>query len=308
MAELIAAPAAPAPALLITEPVRSRNRSALARLTRHRRAMAGLALLVLLILCAIFADVIAPYDPIKVSPTDPFAQPTAAHLMGTDQLGRDIFSRVIYGARISLTIGIVAVVISLVPGTTLGLIGGYYGSWVQAFILWGTDVLLAFPNILMAMTVIAMLGPSLVNAMIAVGISGMPRYIRLVRGSVLSAREHTYVEAARVVGVPTRRILRVHILPNVIAPSIVLATLDVANAILIAAALSFLGIGAQPPTPEWGAIIASGRNYLTSAWWIATFPGVAIMLAVIGINLFGDGVRDALDPRTQKTGGTAYAA
>jgi peptide/nickel transport system permease protein len=204
---------------------------------------------------------------------------------------------VFYGTRISLLVGFISVSIAVVVGTLMGLVSGYYGRWVDTIVMRFVDIMLAFPGILLALALVSILGPSLPNLMIAVGISSVPSYARLVRGSVLAAKENVYVEAARVVGCSDTLIMRRHVLPNVVAPIIVVATLGVAAAILWAAALSFLGLGSQPPTPEWGRMLSEGRNYLREQWWIATFPGLAIMVTVLAMNLLGDGLRDTLDPR-----------
>jgi peptide/nickel transport system permease protein len=208
-----------------------------------------------------------------------------------------VFSRVVYGGRVSLLVGPIAVTIALVPGVLIGLVAGYYGRWLDSVLMRVIDVMLAFPGILLALGIVAVLGPSLTSLMIAVGIAAIPTYARLTRASVLSARENLYVDAARVVGARDAEILSRHILPNIVAPIIVVSTLGVGAAILVAAALSFLGLGSQPPTAEWGRMLSEGRQYLREQWWIATFPGVAIMLTVLALNLLGDGLRDALDPR-----------
>jgi peptide/nickel transport system permease protein len=267
------------------------------RLRRNHGAMAGLFAVLLFVTVAILAGQLAPYDPIKVTPESVLQGPGRNHLLGTDTLGRDILSRLLHGARISLRVGLVSVAIAALSGTTLGLVAGYYGRALDLLIMRFIDLLLAFPNVLLALAIIAILGPSIFNLMIAVGISATPGYARLVRGSVLSAKENTYVEAAIAVGVPDRLIIWRHILPNVLAPVIVLSTLGMAGAILTGAALSFLGLGVQPPTPEWGVMLSDGRNYLRKAWWVTTFPGLAIMITVLAINMLGDGLRDALDPR-----------
>jgi len=208
-----------------------------------------------------------------------------------------VYSRVLYGASISLLIGLISVSIASLGGVTAGLISGYYGGWADTLLMRTIDVMLAFPGILLSLVIVSMLGPSITNLMIAVGISSIPGYARLTRGSVLSAREELYVESARAVGVPDGLILTRHILPNIVAPLIVAATLGVGSAILSAAALSFIGLGSQPPSPEWGRMLSEGRQYLRDQWWIATCPGLMIMLAVLAMNLMGDGLRDALDPR-----------
>ncbi|MGH2404156.1 MAG: ABC transporter permease [bacterium] len=278
---------------------RSENpwRSAFRRLRRNRGAMAGLYLVIALVAVALSADRLAPYDPIRITPDAALQAPGGKYLLGTDVLGRDILSRLIHGARISLRVGLVSVGIAAMAGTTLGLLAGFYGRWLDLVVMRLIDLMLAFPNVLLALAIIAILGPSIFNLMIAVGISATPGYARLVRGSVLSAKENVYVEAAVAVGAADGLIIWRHILPNVLAPIIILATLGMAGAILTGAALSFLGLGVQPPTPEWGTMLSDGRNYLRKAWWITTFPGLAIMITVLAINMLGDGLRDALDPR-----------
>lgn len=267
------------------------------RLARSKGALAGLVILILLIVVALLAPLISPFDPIKIDTSHYLYSPGSPYFFGTDQYGRDVFSRVLYGSRISLVIGLISVGIASVIGVTVGLISGYYAGWVDSVLMRVIDIMLAFPGILLALGIVSMLGPSLRNVMIAVGISSVPTYARLTRGSVLSARNELYVDAAHVIGVPNRLILSRHILPNVVAPVIVAATLGVGAAILWAAALSFLGLGAQPPTAEWGRMLSDGRQYLRDQWWISTFPGLAIMVTVLAMNMLGDGLRDALDPR-----------
>lgn len=276
---------------------KSEARRVSALFLRNRGAVIGATVLIFLVLLALFADWIAPYDPLTMVPRDTQQPPSRIHLMGTDLLGRDILSRVIFGTRLSLLIGLASVCIGAVIGTIIGLGAGYYGGWLEAVTMRIMDAMLAFPGILLALSVIVGLGTGIVNVMIAVGVATIPGYARLVRGSVLSAKENVYVEAARVMGCPSTRIMFRHILPNVIAPVIVLSTLQFGVAILSAAGLSFLGLGAQPPTPEWGLMVSMGRTYLGKAWWMSTFPGLAITVAVIAINLMGDGLREALDPR-----------
>ena len=276
---------------------RSLWRDAWRRLTFNRGAMAGLVIFVAIILMALAAPILAPYDPIALNPSDSLLGPSARHWMGTDSFGRDVLSRIIYGARVSVQMGLVAVAISVTGGSLLGLVAGYYRGVIDMLVMRLADVMLAFPGILLALVIIAVLGRNLSSAMIAVGISAMPLYIRVVRGAVLSVREREYVAAARVTGCGDARILARHILPNVLASVIVLATLGIPNAIISGAALSFLGLGIKPPTPDWGEMLNSGRSFITLAWWLSTFPGLAIVVMVLAINLFGDGLRDALDPR-----------
>lgn len=275
----------------------SYRRRIVRRLVRNRGAVAGLLILAVLVVLALLAPAIVPFDPIKIDPMRARYSPGLPYLFGTDQYGRDVFSRTLMGSRISLVIGFVAVGIASVIGVAVGLVSGYYGGWTDTLLMRIVDIMLAFPNILLALAIVSILGPNLTNLMVAVGIAAIPGYARLTRASVLSAREELYVDAARVTGVPNRMILVRHILPNVFAPLIVTATLGVGTAILSAAALSFLGLGSQPPTPEWGRMLSEGRQYLRDQWWIATFPGLAIMVTVLAMNMLGDGLRDALDPR-----------
>jgi len=290
-AALLAPKAAPAP---------KRRNALLWRLLRSKVAVMGALIVLLLIVTAALAPTIAPFDPIKQSFRIQLQPPSPIHPMGTDEFGRDIFSRVLYGSRWALAVGFLANTIAMVTGVALGLVGGFYGGRVDAVISWLTDVMLAFPYLLLAMIVVAVLGPGLTNAMIAIGIVYVPQYIRVVRGTVLSLKEEEFVEAARAIGGPPIGIIVRHILPNCLAPIIVMATLAIGWAIVETAGLSFLGLGAQPPTPEWGAMLASGRTYMLSAWWIATFPGLSILFVVIGFNLLGDGLRDVLDPYMRK--------
>jgi len=259
--------------------------------------MAGAIILGLILLIALFAPTIVPYDPIEQDYGRVLLAPSRDFPLGTDQFGRDVLSRVMVGSRQSLQVAAIAILIAGSVGTVVGLLTGYLGGWVDMTLQRLIDVQLAFPGILFALAVVSVLGPGLRNAMIAVGISLIPAFARLVRGSVLSARENVYVEAARVIGATQERIVVRHILPNVLAPIMVLATVAVAWAILIGASLSFLGLGAQPPSPEWGLDLALARDYLREAWWMSTFPGLAIMLTVVSVNLVGEGLRDALDPR-----------
>ena len=265
-------------------------------LLRSRSAAFGMGLIALVLLVAIIGPAIAPYDPLKPAPLDRLKGPSAEHLFGTDSLGRDIFSRVIYGARISILIGLISVSISLLPGTLLGLLAGYFGGRVDSLIMRLMDMLLAFPAILLAIFITAILGPSLPNTMVAVGIVYIPHYARIVRASVLSLKEQLFVQAIAHLGGGHARILGRHILPNALPPIIVYATLGMGTAVLQAAALGFLGLGAQPPQPEWGAMLSEGRQYIQIAPHVAAFPGAAILVLVLGFNLFGDGLRDVLDP------------
>lgn len=277
-----------------------RGRALWQRLRQSKGAIVGLVILTVLIVVSLAAPFLAPFDSIKVTDNALFS-PGSPYILGTDQYGRDILSRLIFGARISLTIGLISVGIAATFGVAIGLLAGYYGGWVDALLMYVINVMLAVPGILLALAIVTIRGkPSLTNLMIAVGISGIPTYARLVRGSVFAAKEHVYVDAARVTGAPTRTILTRHILPNVIAPVIVAATLGTGTAILAAASLSFLGLGSQPPSPEWGRMLSEGRSYLRDQWWISTFPGLAIMLTVLAMNLLGDGLRDALDPRLRR--------
>jgi len=273
------------------------------KLFKNRTAVVGLIIISIFALAALFAPVISPYDPNENSLYDQLKQPawhsegSTKNLLGTDDLGRDMLSRLIYGARVSLTLGIVSVGIAFLCGSILGAVSGYYKGWPDNLIMRLMDIILAFPHILLAIVIVAYLGPGLRNAMIAIGIINVPRFARIIRASVLEEYEKDYVTAARAVGAGNRRIIFNAIFPNCLAPIIVQASLGFGAAILDAAGLSFLGLGAQPPLSEWGAMIAQGRSMILRAWWVMTFPGIAILLAVLGFNLLGDGLRDALDPR-----------
>ena len=276
---------------------RSPWRVALGQLRANRGAVISLVAFVLILLVTVAAPLIAPYDPLKMVPGDYLKPPSAQHLFGTDRFGRDIFSRTLYGGRISLAVGLIAMAIAAAVGTALGVVAGYRGGLTDGAIMRFVDILLAFPGLLLALSIVALLGPGINNVILAVGIAGTASYARLVRGCVLSAREDLYIEAARACGCPTSRILVRHLLPNIIAPVIVLSALDIAWAILLASSLSFLGLGAQPPTAEWGAMLNDGRGLLVEAPWLTVYPGLMIMATVLTINVFGDGLRDALDPR-----------
>jgi ABC-type dipeptide/oligopeptide/nickel transport system permease subunit len=267
---------------------------------KNKVAVAGGALVLLEIVVAILAPYLAPFDPLKQDLRSTLLPPlTAGHLMGTDDLGRDILSRIIYGARISLLVGVTVVAIATVVGVPVGAAAGYSRK-LDRWISMGVDTLLAFPGILLALAIVAALGPGLINVMIAVGIYSMPMYIRVVRAQVLALKEREFATAARAIGVRETGILFRHILPNCMGPVIVQATINVGTAILSAAALSFLGVGVQPPTPEWGAMLSQSRLYVVKAPHAVTFPGLAIMSVVLGFNLLGDGLRDALDPRFRR--------
>lgn len=275
----------------------------LEQLWRNKTAVAGLLVITLFVLTAILAPFLSPHNPVEASLYDQIIPPiweeggTWKNILGTDDLGRDILSRLVYGARVSLFVALATVGIAVFFGSFLGAISGYYKGFLDNIIMRFMDILLAFPHILLAIVIMAYLGPGLTNAMIAIGIIYIPRFARIVRASVLEECEKDYVTASRSVGARDWRIIFVAILPNCLAPLIVQTTLGFASAILDAAALGFLGLGAQPPTPEWGAMIAMGRSHILRAWWVMTFPGIAILFAVLGFNLFGDGLRDALDPR-----------
>jgi len=272
-------------------------RRALGRLTKRRGAMIGLAVVLFFVALAVLAPWIAPYDPLATSWSAVRKAPSAAHLFGTDEIGRDVLARVIWGARASLLAGIVSVSISLALGVPIGLTAGYLGGWVDGILMRIIDAMLACPFLILAIALAAFLGPSLSNAMIAIGISATPIFVRLTRAQVLAAKVEDYVEAARAVGNPHRRIVLRHILPNILAPIMVQATLAIAAAIIAEASLSFLGLGQQPPAPSWGSMLNTAKNFLSQAPWMALWPGLAIFSVVLAFNLLGDGLRDALDPR-----------
>jgi peptide/nickel transport system permease protein len=254
-------------------------------------------LLAVLLLAALVGIWLTPYEPNAINPTIRLRPPGPGHLLGTDHFGRDIFSRLLAGAHLSLAIGLVSIGLALLAGVLLGLPAGYAGGWLDMAIMRAMDILLAFPSVLLALGIVALLGASLLNVIVAVSISSLPVFTRVVRASVLSAKNVAYVEAARVVGCGDGRIIARHILPNILAPLIVMTTLGAASAILVGSALSFLGLGPQPPTPEWGAMLSEARNYFRLGWWLTVFPGTAIAAAVLALNLLGDGLRDVLDPQ-----------
>ncbi len=275
--------------------------------SRNKGAVVGLAIFLLMVLTALFADWIAPHNP-TVQFRDALLVPPAwqeggrpEFLLGTDPVGRDILSRLIKGSQYSLFIGIVVVSIALVGGVIIGLVAGFFGGWIDALIMRIMDVILAFPSLLLALVLVAVLGPGLTNAMIAIAIVYQPHFARLTRAAVMAEQRREYVSAARVAGAGNMRLMFLTILPNCVAPLIVQATLSFSSAVLDAAALGFLGMGAQPPAPEWGTMLAEAREFISRAWWVATFPGLAILIAVLAINLMGDGLRDALDPKLKRS-------
>lgn len=276
---------------------RSRFKEVWRRFRRSKQAMIGMVMLLILIFSAVFADIIAPYDPLKQDIINRLQAPSASHLFGTDELGRDIFSRILFGSRISLTVGLIAVGLSSVVGCALGAIAGYYGGALDNIIMRCTDVLMAIPSILLNISIVAALGTGLQNVMIAIGISSVPAYCRIMRASLLSLKNQEFVDASRAAGASDAHIIIQHILPNSLAPLIVQATLKIGGAILSCASMSFIGLGIVPPTPEWGAMLSTGRDFLRDAPHLTTFPGMAIMFAVFAMNLMGDGLRDALDPK-----------
>jgi ABC-type dipeptide/oligopeptide/nickel transport system permease subunit len=271
--------------------------NAWARFRRNRLALVGLVLVVVLAVSAALAPWLAPYDPARQSLVEKRAKPGAKYVLGADEFGRDILSRVIYGARVALLVSVLSALIAVVGGLVLGTVAGFAGGWLDAVMMRGIEILLAFPYLLLALAIVAALGTGALNTTIAVGIWGVPAVTRIVRGSVLALRESEYVGAARALGAPVTALLRRHILPNIVPSLIVYATLFMATAILLEAALSFLGLGVQPPTASWGLMVSTGRDVLLVAPLVATVPGLAIMVAVLAVNLVGDGLRDALDPR-----------
>jgi ABC-type dipeptide/oligopeptide/nickel transport system permease subunit len=259
--------------------------------------VAGAVAVAVFVLGALLAPRLAPYDPLEPHYDRQLSPPSGAFRLGTDSFGRDILSRLLYGGRVSLLVGSIAVAVSFIVGLPLGMAAGFYGGRTDDILMRIVDVWLAFPGLLLAIGIVAVLGPGLHNVMLAIGLSSVPGVARLVRGSVLSVKTEVYVEVARAVGGSNAHIIRAHVLPNVLAPVVVLLTLRLGTAILTGVGLSFLGLGVQPPAPEWGAMVADGRGDLRQAWWVSTIPGAAIFLTVMAINLLGDGLRDALDPR-----------
>lgn len=292
------------PSVEITFP--SPSKEFLQHFMRNKGAVAGFLFLLLMVLAAVFAPYVAPHSPVEqfreylLHPPAWAEGGTTQFLLGTDEAGRDILSRIIHGGRLSLFVGISAVFITLLPGIVLGLLAGFYPKVLGKVIMRFADLMMALPSVLFAIAIMAILGPGLVNAMIAIAVVGLPAYIRLVRGSVMTELSKDYVLASKVSGAGMLRLMFVAVLPNCVAPIIVQATLGFSSAILDIAALGFLGLGVQPPDPEWGTMLATAREYITRAWWVVTFPGLAILLTVIAINLMGDGLRDALDPKLKQ--------
>lgn len=279
-----------------------RRASPVRRFIHHRGATAGAIIVTAIVMLAIVGPTIWPYDPYLSDSTRQLAPPgTDGHLLGADHLGRDVASRMLHGAALSLQVGVIAVLLAVVVGVLVGLPAGYLGGATDLVAMRLVDIVLAFPSILLALSIVSLLGPSLTNAMIAVGISVTPLYVRVVRASALASRDLLFVDAARVVGVNDLGIMARHVFPNILGPLVVVATLGIATAIIVGASLSFLGLGAQPPTPEWGAMLSEGRAFIQTAWWMSVFPGLAIMVTVLAINLIGDGLRDMLDPRMVRT-------
>lgn len=297
--EPLSLPAEPtsAPATRASRGVATPWTNARRRFLRSRTGVAGAVVLLIVVLAAVFAFKIAPYSPTRQDFRVERQPPSAQHVMGTDEFGRDVFSRVVWGAQTSLEAGAIAATIALIIGLALGMVAAYYGGRLDNVVMRCMDVVLAFPYILLAIAVVAILGPGLLNAMIAIAIVYVPHYARVVRGSVLSVRARDYVEAARALGAGDRRVMLQHVLPNTLAPVIVQTTLIIGSAIIDTAGLSFLGLGTQPPTPDWGNMLSAGRSYVIDSPWIATFPGLAILVTVLAFNLMGDALRDAFDPR-----------
>lgn len=264
---------------------------------RNKLAVGGIIIILLLLVAAVFAPLISTHNPIEGNIIERLQPPSQNHLLGTDEMGRDLFSRMIYGARISISVGIVAVGISVIIGTLLGLLSGYFGGTTDAIIMRFVDIMMCFPAFFLILMVIAFLEPSIYNVMIVIGLTSWTGLARLVRGETLSIKERDFITAAKGLGLTQRRIIFVHILPNVVAPIIVAAVLGVGGAILTESGLSFLGLGVQPPTPSWGNILTSGKDYIHIAWWLSLFPGLAILITVMGWNLLGEGLRDVFDPR-----------
>ena len=264
------------------------------------RTIVGAVVLAIILLAAVFADQVSPYPPSEQNLRNRLQPPSAEHVLGTDHFGRDLLSRIIHGGRVSLQVGFISVGIALLIGGVMGVLAGFYGGWLDSVISGFVDVLLALPAFLLALAIVAALGPSLINVMIAVGVATIPQFARIARSAVLQVAEMDFVSAAQALGSLDRRVMFKHIVPNALSPVIVQVTLSLASAILAAAGLSFLGLGAQPPTPEWGSMLNSARPYIRDAHWAVTYPGIAIMVTVLALNMVGDGLRDALDPRSKE--------
>ncbi|WNS76688.1 ABC transporter permease [Bacillus sp. DTU_2020_1000418_1_SI_GHA_SEK_038] len=291
-----------APAIPVKEynPKAARAKAFYKKLAKNKAAMCGAFIVIAITFMAIFAPLLAPYDPAEMALSKKLQAPSSEHWLGTDDKGRDILSRILFGARISLTIGILSTALGAFAGILLGVVSGYYGRWIDSFIMRICDILLAFPGILLALAIISVLGASTTNVIIAVAFFAVPTFARIVRGSTLSVKKLEYIDAIRAMGSSDFRIIFKHILPNILSPIIVQATLYIASAIITASSLSFLGMGTKPPTPEWGFMLSQGRSYLAQAPHVTLIPGLAILLVVVGFNLFGDGLRDALDPKSKK--------
>lgn len=276
------------------------RRRNLKQVKRYFMAISGLTILVIFLFCAIFASLLTSYDPLKIDLSNALKAPSSDNLLGTDWLGRDVLARILYGARISLAIGFISVTIGMLIGVPVGALSGYYGGKFDLLVQRLVDMLIAFPGILLAIVIVTVLGVGVMNVMIAVGIVSIPIYVRLARGSVLAVKEQSYITAARSLGMSDARIIVRHIMPNCLSPIIVQSTFQVATAILWAAGLGFLGLGAKTPDPEWGTMLSQGRHYIRTAHHLTTYPGLAILFLVLGFNMLGDGLRDAFDPRTKK--------
>jgi peptide/nickel transport system permease protein len=279
---------------------RSARSHFLTRLRQEPTTLAGLLLLVLFFLLALLAPLLSPYDPLDQNISESLYPPSTDHLLGTDKLGRDMFSRMLYGARISIVVGLAVVAMAGSLGAFVGLMAGYIGKWADELLMRSTDIFFAFPSLILAMCIAGALGPSLPNALIAVAVVSWPVYARLIRGQVLALREREFVQAAHATGASNRRIIFRHLLPNTTAPLLVQASFDMGATILTVAGLSFIGFGAQPPTPDWGVMISEGRNYITTQWWLTAGPALGILLLVAAFNLLGDGLRDIFDPQLRR--------
>jgi peptide/nickel transport system permease protein len=267
------------------------------KLKNNRLAVSGLIIIAILVAVALLAHKIVPYEPTSQNIMERLQKPSLKHLLGTDELGRDVLSRIIYGARISLSVGFIAVGISVIIGVFLGALAGFYGRWIDSLIMRFVDIMFCFPSFFLILMIIAVLGPNIYNVMIIIGITSWPGIARLVRGEILSVKEREYVYAAKAIGASDLRIIFRHILPNALGPVLVTATLGIADAILVESGLSFLGLGVQPPMPSWGNILTSGKDYIESAWWLTLFPGLAILITILSYNLVGEGLREIIDPK-----------